>query len=199
LAHKKKKKKKKKTGELELAYESAPPADSKILLPRALELYSMEELRAAHPRDARVWQNRYEDPCEPVKRWPWGTFSTFHKRNDFRFLVARVAQIGPQYQDPKLPTLRSQLAKRWGVPVTFERMDPRLDWMVCIIPNTQGKCSEILTTALIRLFDGNASYVVRHFAPISKFRELEIEIRGNTANPMQIYDQLRKRQLEFES
>lgn len=176
-----------------LAYESAPPP---IARSRAFELYSTKELRAAHPQDARVWQNRFKDPCKPAKCWPWSVFSVFHQKQDFRFLVARVTQIGPQYQDPKLPMLRSQLSKRWGVPVMFERMDPCLDWMVCIILMLEGNAKEILSTALIRLFDGNASYIMRHFAPVTRFWELELEIHRDLSDPTQVYDWLRKWQLE---
>src|ERR1700750_2368063 len=78
-------------------------------------------------------------------------------------------------------------------------MAPRQDWMLCTIPNTEGPAAEVLTAALIRLSDGNASYVVRHFAPPSLVRDLDITIRGSTNDGDTVYKQLKKKILEFEA
>ena len=83
--------------------------------------------------------------------------------------------------------------------VTFESMDPRQDWMMCTIPSVEGLASEILNTALMRLASGNASYVVRHFGPITRYRDLEISIKGSSHTGDAVYDMLRKRVLHFES
>ena len=183
----------------ELAFEMENPADSKFLLPRSLELYTAEELVKSTARGARHWLNRYEDPCEPLKPWSWDTMSRIYEKPGFRFLIARVAQLGPQRNDRKLQVLRAKLSERWGVPVQFESVDPRLDWMMGVIPSIDGSAKEILTTALIRLYDGNASYVIRHIGPVTKYRELDVEVKGQVRGPNQIFDQLKKRILELEA
>ena len=183
----------------DLAFEMEAPVTSKLLMPRALELYSVEELKKATARGARVWLNRYEDPCEPVKPWSWDTMESVYNKPGFRFLLARVAQIGPQLQDRKLATLRAKLSERWGLSVTFETIDPRLDWMIGTIPDITGPAKEILNTALIRLYDGNACYVVRHFGPITRYRELDVEIKGSFNAPEQVYNRLKKRILQLEA
>lgn len=183
----------------DLAFQMEAPVTSKLLMPRALELYSVEELKKATARGARVWLNRYEDPCEPVKPWSWETMSEIYNKPGFRFLLARVAQIGPQLQDRKLATLRAKLSERWGLSVTFETIDPRLDWMLGTVPDIEGPAKEILNTALIRLYDGNASYVVRHFGPITRYRELDVEVKGTFNAPDQVYNRLKKRILRLEA
>src|SRR5258707_8210543 len=114
-------------------------------------------------------------------------------------MVARLAQIGPQSCDPKLPTLRPLLASRWRCDVTMSRMDPRQDWMLCTVPSADGPPAEILTTALIRLSEGNASYVVRHFARPALLRDLVFTIPGSLQGPDGIFSQIKKKQLEFEA
>ena len=175
------------------------PQSSKLLLPRPLELYSLEDLRPAFPRSSHPWFNRYEDPLEPCKSWSLNLFTNIYSKPGFHFMFARVARSGPQSTDPKLHTLRSMLITRWKTDVTFESMDPRQDWMICTIPSVEGPASEILSTALMRLASGNASYVVRHFGPITRYRDLELSIKGSSHTGDAVYDMLRKRVLHFES
>ena len=175
------------------------PQSSKILLPRPLELYSLEDLRQALPRSSQPWLNRYEDPLEPCKSWSQDLFTSIYSKPGFHFMFARVARSGPQSTDPKLHTLRSMLITRWKTDVTFESMDPRQDWMMCTIPSVEGLASEILSTALMRLASGNASYVIRHFGPITRSRDLDISIKGSSHTGDAVYDMLRKRVLHFES
>ena len=114
-------------------------------------------------------------------------------------MFARVARSGPQSTDPKLHTLRSMLISRWNIDVTFESMDPRQDWMMCTIPSIEGPAGEILNTAIMRLANGNATYVIRHFGPITRSRDLDISIKGSSHTGDAVYDMLRKRVLHFES
>ena len=175
------------------------PQSSKLLLPRPLELYSLEDLRPAFPRSSQPWFNRYEDPLEPCKSWSQDLFTSIYSKPGFHFMFARVARSGPQSTDPKLHTLRSMLITRWKTDVTFESMDPRQDWMICTIPSVEGLASEILSTALMRMANGNASYVIRHFGPITRSRDLDISIKGSSHTGDAVYDMLRKRVLHFES
>ena len=173
--------------------------DSKILLPRPLELYSESEINSAKPKNRSPWYNRHEDSLEAVKCWSLETFRHVYSRPGFHFMIARTAQSGAQSRDSKLPSLRSKLSSRWGCIVDISAMDPRQDWMLCTIPDVSGPRSEILTTALMRLSEGNASYIVRHFAPISTVRDLLFTIRGSRDDANSVYNQLRKCLLEFES
>ena len=175
------------------------PQSSKLLLPRPLELYSLDDLRPAFPRSSQPWFNRYEDPLEPCKSWSQDLFTRIYSKPGFHFMFARVARSGPQSTDPKLHTLRSMLITRWKTDVTFESMDPRQDWMMCTIPSVEGLANEILSTALMRLASGNATYVVRHFGPITRSRDLDISIKGSSHTGDAVYDMLRKRILHFES
>ena len=175
------------------------PQSSKLLLPRPLELYTLEDLRQALPRSSQPWLNRYEDPLEPCKSWSQDLFTNIYSKPGFHFMFARVARSGPQSTDPKLHTLRSMLITRWKTDVTFESMDPRQDWMICTIPSVEGLASEILGTALMRLANGNASYVIRHFGPITRSRDLDLSIKGSSHTGDAVYDMLRKRILHFES
>ena len=175
------------------------PQSSKLLLPRPLELYSLEDLRPAFPRSSQPWFNRYEDPLEPCKSWSRELFTNIYSKPSFHFMFARVARSGPQSTDPKLHTLRSMLISRWKIDVTFESMDPRQDWMMCTIPSVEGPAGEILNTAIMRLANGNATYVVRHFGPITRSRDLDISIKGSSHTGDAVYDMLRKRVLHFES
>ena len=175
------------------------PQTSKLLLPRPLELYSLEDLRPAFPRSSQPWLNRYEDPLEPCKSWSQDLFTSIYSKPGFHFMFARVARSGPQSTDPKLHTLRSMLISRWKTDITFESMDPRQDWMMCTIPSVEGLANEILSTALMRLANSNASYVVRHFGPITRSRDLDISIKGSSHSGDAVYDMLRKRVLHFES
>ena len=175
------------------------PQSSKLLLPRPLELYSLDDLRQASPRSSQPWLNRYEDPLEPCKSWSQDLFTSIYSRPGFHFMFARVARSGPQSTDPKLHTLRSMLITRWKTDVTFESMDPRQDWMMCTIPSVEGTANEILSTALMRLASGNASYVVRHFGPITRSRDLDLSIKGSSHTGDAVYDMLRKRVIHFES
>ena len=116
--------------------------------------------------------------------------------------MARVAQRDAQWRDKKLEKLRSALSSRWQQEVTVERIPPRHDWMLCSIPSVpkEGDPSfELLSAALIRMSEGNASYVVRHITPISTVRELDVHIKGSIADPNSVFHQLKKKQLEYES
>ena len=175
------------------------PQSSKLLLPRPLELYSLEDLRQALPRSSQPWFNRYKDPLEPCKSWSQDLFTSIYSKPGFHFMFARVARSGPQSTDPKLHTLRSMLITRWKTDVTFESMDPRQDWMMCTIPSVEGLASEILGTALMRLANSNTSYVIRHFGPITRSRDLDISIKGSSHTGDAVYDMLRKRVLHFEA
>ena len=114
-------------------------------------------------------------------------------------MIARTAQIGQMSRDPKLPSLQSKLSSRWSCPVEFATMEPCQDWMLCTIPDCLGPRAEILSAAIIRLLDGNASYIVRHFAPPSRIRKLEITVKGSNTDAGQIFNQLKRKQLSFES
>ena len=78
-------------------------------------------------------------------------------------------------------------------------MDPRQDWMWCTIPDVSGPRKEILTTALMRLSDGNASYIVWHFGQPSLTRDLTFNVKGQSGDADAVYAQLRKCLLEFEA
>jgi hypothetical protein len=172
---------------------------SKLHLPRPLELYSVDDLKTIAPAGSNRWRNRFEDPSEPAKSWTWEAFSEVYQRPGFHFMVARVAQRGAMFRDAKLPILRSLLASRWNTKVDFTTMAPRHDWMLCTVESIDGAAKEILTTALIRLHDGNASYVVRHFGPPALVRDLTISIVGSSHGPRGIYDILRKQILTLEA
>jgi len=173
--------------------------DSKLYLPRSLELYSCDELaKLAPPRGAR-WNNRYEDPLEPVKSWSWQEFENVYNKPGYHFMFARVAQLGPMFKDPKLSLLRSKLAQRWQCEVHFERMSPRQDWMLCTVPSGSKGETEAQSFDLIRLAETNAVYVIRRFAPMSKARDLEWVIKGSVADETSVFLQMRKRLLEFET
>ena len=139
------------------------PIDSKILLPCSLEVYTVAELKSATPNNVRLWLNHYEDPLEPLKSWSRDTFTQVYSRDGFFFLMARVAQRDAQWRDKKLDKLRSALSSRWQQEVTVEHIPPRHDWMLCSIPSIpkEGDPSfELLSATLIRMSEGNASYVI---------------------------------------
>jgi len=174
------------------------PVDSKLYLPRPLEMYTVEELSKVVPKGISKWNNRYEDPMEPAKSWSWEEFSEVYEKPGFHFMIARVAQVGSQSKDPKLPTLRSKLAERWRCSVTIQTMDPRQDWMLCTVPSNSEGEKDAQKFDLIRLSEGNAVYVIRRFAPAGRARDLEWVVKGSLADDGTIYNQMRKRLLEFE-
>jgi len=173
--------------------------DSKLYLPRSLELYSCEELAKLAPRGGARWNNRYEDPLEPVKSWSWSEFETVYNKPGYHFMFARVAQLGPMFKDPKLSLLRSKLAQRWQCEVHFEHMSPQQDWMLCTVPSGSKGESEAQAFDLIRIAETNAVYVIRRFAPMSRARDLEWVVKGSVADETSIFLQMRKRLLEFET
>ena len=178
------------------------PVDSKLLLPHSLEVYTVADLKAATPSNVRPWLNRYEDPLEPLKSWSRDTFTQVYNRDGFFFLLACVAQRDAQWHDKKLDKLHVALSAWWQQEITIERIPPRHDWMLCSIPSvpTEGNPSyELHSAALIRLSEGNTSYVVCHITPISTVRELDVHIKGSIADPNSVYHQLKKKQLEYES
>ena len=144
--------------DLHVEMETSP--DSKILLPRPLELYTEDKINHARPKGRTPWFNHFDDPMEPVKCWSKDVFDRVYEKPGFHFMIACVAQMGPQVRDPKLATLRSKLSARWDCQVDFSAMDPRQDWMWCTIPDVSSPRKEILTTALMRLSNSNASYIV---------------------------------------
>jgi len=172
--------------------------DSKLYLPRSLELYTCDELSKLTPKGGKRWNNRYEDPLEPVKSWSWSEFETVYNKPGYHFMFSRVAQLGPMFKDPKLTLLHSKLSQRWQCNVHFERMSPRQDWMLCTVPSGSKGETEAQTYDLIRLADTNANYVIRRFAPMSRARDLEWIIKGSTADELSVFQQMRKRLLEFE-
>jgi len=173
--------------------------DSKLYLPRSLELYTCEELAKVTPRGGARWNNRYEDPLEPAKCWSWSEFEELYNRPGYHFMFSRVAQLGPMFKDPKLSLLRSKLAQRWQCEVHFERMNPRQDWMFCTVPSGSKGQTEAESFDLIRLSDTNAVYVIRRFAPLARARDLEWVVKGSVADDTSIFMQMRKRLLEFET
>jgi len=173
------------------------PVDSKIYLPRQLELYMVEELEKTAPKGITRWNNRYEDPLEPAKSWTWEEFAEIYNKLGFHFMIARVAQLSPQFKDPKLTMLRSKLATRWNCTVTLAKMNPRQDWMLCTVPSGSKGETDALKYDLIRLSEGNTVYVIRRFALAGRARDLEWEVRGSLADDNSIYTQMRKRLLEF--
>jgi len=173
--------------------------DSKLYLPRPLELYSCDELSKLTLKGGARWNNRYEDPLEPVKSWTWSEFEAVYNKPGYHFMFARVAQLGPMFKDPKLSLLRSKLAQRWQCEVHFERMSPRQDWMLCTVPSGSKGEKEAQAFDLMRLSETNAVYVIRRFAPMSRARDLEWVVKGSVADETSIFLQMRKRLLEFET
>jgi len=181
------------------------PANSKIMLPWPLELYLINELRRAKKdRSTSDWLNQYADLLEPLKCWSIEDFTQVYSNPDYHFLIARVAHMGPQSQDAKLPVLKSMLSSRWNVQVMFETIPPRQDWMLCTIPSAdgarpEGLAAEILNTCMICLVEGNAPYVIWHLAPPSVIRDLEFTVPNLGTNDDGVFAQLKKHQLEFEA
>ena len=175
------------------------PASSKTLMPRAIEFYTAKEIDDVTPRSIKSrWYNFYEDPVEPAKCWSKEEFKSYHERPGFHFMIARVAQAGAQFNDSKLSVLRAKLSERWQTNVTFQRMRPRMDWMMATVTELTDLSKEILDTDLIRLHEGNASYVIRHFTEPAKVRDLEITIANTIAEPGSLYAKLKKKFQEFE-
>ena len=183
---------------LELFVVMDEPINSKLFLPRPLEVYTSDELKEVN-KSKFIWRHYFEDPLEPAKSWSQDAFSQVYSKPGFHFMIAWTAQIGQMSRDPKLPSLQSKLGSQWSCLVEFATMEPRQDWMLCTIPDCQGPRAEILSAALIRLLDSNASYIVRHFGPPSRIHELEITVKGSNADAGQIFNQLKKKQLSFES
>ncbi len=175
------------------------PAGSKTLMPHPLELFTAAEIDSITPKSIKSrWCNFYEDPVEPAKCWMQEEFQALYEKPGFHFMVARVAQVGTQFRDSKLSSLKSRLAERWKVDVVFQCMRPRMDWMMATILAITDVTKEILLTSLIHLQEGNAVYVVCHFAAPAKIRELEITIANTITEPGSLFNKLKKRCLEFE-
>lgn len=182
-----------------LLFQQKAPAGSKTLMPRALELFSSAEIDAITPRSIKSrWCNYYEDPVEPAKCWTQDEFSVLYDKPGFHFMIARVAQAGVQFLDSKLGVLQESLTNRWKMTVELQRMKPCMDWMLATIPSLSDLSSKILHTSLIRLQDGNAVYVVRHFAAPTRVRDLEVTIASTNENPGSLFNKLKNRCLEFE-
>ena len=115
-------------------------------------------------------------------------------------MLARLGQVGPMFNNPMLPTLEQKLSKRWSCSgkMIISIMAPWMDFMMVTIPDTEGPRSEILTAALIRLSTGNATYIIRHFSPPSRLRDLLVSTGSSTGGPDSIYKQLRSHLLGFE-
>jgi len=76
--------------------------------------------------------------------------------------------------------------------------------MLCTIPSDDrttpsSKAAEILATSLIRITEGNTSYMVWHLTPPSVVRDLEFMVPSTGATNDGVFSQLKKRQLEFEA
>ena len=146
---------------LDLVVKQKAPASSKTMMPRAMEFFTVKEIDAITPKSIKSrWCNFYEDPVEPAKCWSEDKFRTYHERPGFHFMVARIAQAGAQFNNSKLSVLRAKLSDWWKVNVTFQCMQPRMDWMLATIPELTDLSKEILSTDLIRLNEGNTSYVI---------------------------------------
>ena len=183
----------------DLVVKQKAPASSKTMMPQAIEFFTVKEIDTVTPKSVKSrWCNFYEDPVEPAKCWSEDEFRTYHERPGFHFMIARIAQAGVQFNDSKLSVLRAKLADRWKTNVTFQRMRPRMDWMLATIPELTDLNCEILSTDLIRLHEGNASYVVRHFATPSLVRDLEITIANTITDPGSIFAKMKRRCQEFE-
>ena len=182
-----------------LVVDQKIPPSSKTLMPRAIEFYTAKEIDDITPKSIKSrWHNYYEDPVEPAKCWSKEEFKTYHQRPGFHFMIARIAQAGAQFNDSKLSILRTKLSERWKINITFQRMRPRMDWMMATLPELTDLSKEILDTDMIRLHEGNASYVIRHFYEPAKVRDLEITIANTITEPGTLYAKLKKRCLEFE-
>ena len=183
----------------DLVVKQKAPASSKTMMPRAIEFFMVEEIDAITLKSIKSrWCNFYEDPVELAKCWSEDEFRTYHDRPGFHFMIARIAQAGAQFNDSKLSTLRAKLSDRWKTNVTFQRMWPRMDWMLATVPELTDLSKEILHTDLIRLHEGNASYVIRHFTVPSLVCDLEITIANTITNPGSIFAKMKKRCQEFE-
>ena len=175
------------------------PTGSKTLMPHALELFSSAEIDGITPKSVKSrWCDFYEDPLELVKCWPQNEFVDAYNKPGFHFMIARIAQIGAQFMDSKYSVLKSKLSDRWKVDVNFERLRPRMDWMLATIPALTEVTKEILSTSIIRLQDGNAVYVVRHFNVPAKIRDLEVTVANTITDPGILFGKLKSRCLEFE-
>ena len=67
-----------------------------------------------------------------------------------------------------------------------------MDWMLATVPELTDLSKEILSTDLIRLHEGNASYVIRHFTTPSLVRNLEITIANTITDPGSIFAKMKK-------
>ena len=182
-----------------LIFKQKVPTGSKTLMPRALELFSSAEIDGITPKSVTSrWCNFYEDPLEPVKCWSQSEFADAYNKPGFHFMIARVAQIGAQFMDSKYSVLKSKLSDRWKVDVNFERLRPRMDWMLATIPALTEVTKEILSTSIIRLQDGNAVFVVRHFNIPATIRDLEVTVANTITEPGTLFGKLKSRCLEFE-
>ena len=182
-----------------LVVKQKTPSSSKTLMPQAIEFFTVKEIDAVTPKSIKSrWCNFYKDPVEPAKCWSEDEFRTYHERPGFHFMIARIAQAGAQFNDSKLTVLRAKLAEWWKTSITFQRMRPRMDWMLATIPELTDLSKEILDTNLIRLHEGNASYVIRHFTTPSLVRDLEITIANTITDPGSIFAKMKKKCQEFE-
>jgi len=62
--------------------------DSKLYLPRSIELFTCDELAKVTPRGGTRWNNRYEDPLEPAKCWSWAEFEELYNRPGYHFMFS---------------------------------------------------------------------------------------------------------------
>ena len=109
----------------DLIVKQKAPANSKTMMPHAIEFFTVGEIDAITPKSIKSrWCNFYEDPVEPAKCWSEDEFRTYHDRPGFHFMIAHVAQAGAQFNDSKLSILRTKLSDRWKTNVTFQRMQP---------------------------------------------------------------------------
>ena len=183
----------------DLVIKQKAPASSKTMMPRAVEFFMVKEIDAITLKSIKSrWCNFYKDPVEPAKCWSEEEFRTYHDWPGFHFMIAHIAQAGAQFNDSKLSVLRAKLSDWWKINVTFQHMQPQMDWMLATILELTDLSKEILSTDLIQLNEGNASYVIQHFTTPSLVHDLEITIANTITNPGSIFAKMKKQCQEFE-
>jgi len=70
--------------------------------------------------------------------------------------------------------------------------------MLCTVPTGSAGEADALKYDLVRLAEGNAVYIIRQFAPAGRARDLEWVVKGSIVDDNTIYNQMRKKLLDFE-
>ena len=79
----------------DLLVEMEVPVNSKILLPRPLEIYTQSEVNSAIPKGKAPWFNWHEDCLEPIKCWDLETFKRVYNKPGYHFLISVASPAGP--------------------------------------------------------------------------------------------------------